>query len=236
MKIRAAILTGALAVAAGCSDDEDSADTTSAATTAEAATSTAAAATTTAARATTTDATTTISADDATTTDARSTDDTRDTTDGSDDTASAGTGLDDRIDTVSEALENGDFSVMLEALNLSGLAEELEGQEITILAPTNEAFTGLDVGDYADLLTDADAVEELISRHIIDEVLSYEELSERTEVTVRSGDTYTVTFENEVLMIDGVTVTEPGPDALEGDAGQEVAVLSIDSVLLEAAP
>jgi uncharacterized surface protein with fasciclin (FAS1) repeats len=135
---------------------------------------------------------------------------------------------------VSEALENGDFSVMLEALNLSGLAEELEGQEITILAPTNEAFTGLDVGDYADLLTNPDAVEDLISRHIIDEVVSYEELSRRSEITTRAGDTYTVTFENDVLTIDGVAVTKPGQEALEGDAGQEVAVLSIDGVLLEA--
>jgi uncharacterized surface protein with fasciclin (FAS1) repeats len=234
MRTRAVLLAAVLVVVVGCSDDDgDAGDTTTATTTAAADTTTATTrAPTTTDAPETTDADTTSSAESDTTdaSDTTEADDT-DASDATDDTTDDTT-LEDRVALIEEALEDGDFSVMLEALNLSGLAEEIEDEEITVLAPTDDAFGELSVGDYADLLTDPDQLQDLIDRHVIEEVLTYEELSERSEVTMRSGDTFTVTVTGGVVEIDGIEVTELDAD-LDADEVQEAAVFSIDGVLLE---
>lgn len=237
MRTRAVLFTAALVVLGACSDDDDAGDTTTAAqadgtSTTRPATTTTARPETTAARPTTTSA----PEDDATDTTDESATDTSDEngTDTKDDDASTDVStLEDRLDTIEEALEDGDFSFMLEALNLSGLAEDIEQNEVTILAPTDEAFGELDVRDYAELLTDPEELQDIVNRHIIDEVLTFDELSERTEVTTTSGQTLQVTFEEGVLEVGGAVVTERENAPVGDDQVQEFAVFAIDRVLLE---
>lgn len=228
MKTRAALIAAALISVVGCSDDDETTDTAAATTTTTASTTTRAPATSVAA-ASTSDAPTTTDAGASDTTDDTTTDaGARDTTDGTTD----GTTLDGRLDEIEQALADGDFTLMLEALNLGGLADEVEESDVTVLAPTDEAFATLSVSEYGDLLSDADAVRELVNRHLIDEVLTYEDLSERTEVTTVGGDVLEVTFDNGVLRVEGGVVTEPAGDLPDGGDGQQIALLSIDTVLL----
>jgi len=136
------------------------------------------------------------------------------------------------MDQAREALKDGDFSTMLQALELSGLATDIEKQDITILAPTDAAFTDLSAGTVTSLLADPTQIDDVLKRHIIDEVLTFDELSSKTSVTMMSGDTLPVTNENGVVKVDGATVTETD-SKLSGQNGQEVAVFAIDRVLLD---
>jgi uncharacterized surface protein with fasciclin (FAS1) repeats len=136
------------------------------------------------------------------------------------------------MDQARAALKNGDFSTMLRALELSGLASDIEQHDITILAPTDTAFTDLSAKTVTSLLADPTEIKKVLKRHIIDEVLTFDELSKKTSVTTMSGETLPVTNENGVVKVDGATVTETDTK-LSGQSGQEVAVYAIDKVLLD---
>ena len=151
-------------------------------------------------------------------------------------TISAGTSdssVDDRLDRAAEALKAGDFTTMLRLLELSGIADEVEGHEITILAPTDSAFTDISSDDFENLLTNPTRIDDVLKRHVIDELLTYDELASMTEVTTLSGDTLTVSNDGGELTVDGAVVSPPEADAASGETGQELAVFGIDRVLLE---
>lgn len=141
--------------------------------------------------------------------------------------------LDDRVDRVGDALSNGDFTTMLDLLELSGLSDELEGREITVLAPSEDAFGELTGDELTDLATDPSRAEEVLRRHIIDGLYTYDELAELTEVTTISDETLAVTTDGDAVVIAGATVSPPSVDELAGEQGQEVAVFGIDRLLLD---
>jgi len=159
---------------------------------------------------------------------------TRVTSSGSSDTTDTQPDLAERANDVRAALEAGDFSTTLDLLELSSVADEIEGREVTVLAPSEDAFGELRADELADLATDVDRSKELLRRHILDELYTYEELAQQTEVTTLSGDTLTVTTDGDTVMIEGVAVTRPKADGLAGEEGQEVAVFEIGKLLLDA--
>ena len=138
--------------------------------------------------------------------------------------------LDERVDDIRGALSDGDFSTMLDLLELSGLSDELEGREVTILAPSESAFRDLSVEDLSELLTDPSSAEALLRRHILDQVYTYDELAALAEVTTISDETLVVSSDGDSVIVAGGTVSPPDADALDGDEGQEIAVLGIDQV------
>lgn len=205
-----------LLLAAGCSSDKSSEGTI--------ATSTP---TTAADTSTSTQNSMSSTSSDATET-SNSTDDT-----GADDSTDTSLDLDQRATDVRAALEAGDFSTMLDLLELSGLSDELEGREVTVLAPSEEAFSQISAADLADIVTDVDRVKDLLRRHILDELYTYEELAQQTQVTTISDETLAVTTDGDTVMVDGAVVSPPETDSLAGEQGQEVAVFSIDQLLLD---
>jgi len=224
--LAAAILVTALGGLAACGDDDNASSVTavridtSVATTAPQTTapSTSVAETTVGS----TVASTTASTDDSSGTSTAS----------SDDTNGTDVNIQSRMDEARQALKDGDFSTMLQALELSGLASDIEKQDITILAPTDAAFKALSAGTVTSLLANPSEIDNVLKRHIIDEVLTFDELSNKTSVTMMSGDTLPVTNVNGVVKVDGATVTETD-SKLSGQSGQEVAVFAIDRVLLD---
>jgi len=145
-----------------------------------------------------------------------------------DDTATAS----ERADEAKQALKDGNFSAMLQALNLSGLADELNGREVTILAPTDAAFKALSGTTISDVLTDPGKAKDILRRHILDGVYSFDELQKQTSVKTIGGDTLQVSNTGGKLTIDGGTVTE-SDSKFDGTNGQEMAVFAIDRVLVE---
>jgi len=144
--------------------------------------------------------------------------------------SSAGTS---RFDRAKDALAAGDFSTFLNLLQLSGLAREIEERQVTILAPTEDAFKKLTKSQLADLATNPTKVDDILKRHIVDEVLSFDELAAKSSVTTLSGDTLTVSNDGGTVTVNGAVVSEPKSDSVSGADGQEISVLGIDTVLLD---
>jgi uncharacterized surface protein with fasciclin (FAS1) repeats len=138
----------------------------------------------------------------------------------------------DRFDAAREALSDGDLSTMLQVLSLSSLGDEIEDRAVTILAPTNDAFTSLSADELRDLLANPSEIDDVLRRHVIDEALTFDELSARETVTVLSGDTLTVETTGSTVTVDGAVVTPPADDAVSGEDGEEIVVFRIDKVLL----
>ena len=151
----------------------------------------------------------------------------------SSDPATTDGSVDSRIDRAAEALKAGDFSTMLRLLQLSGLADEIEQREVTILAPTEEAFSAISSDELENIVTNPTQVDDILRRHILDGLYSYEDLQAATTVTTLSGELLDVTHDGDAVTVEGATVSPPESDAVSGDQGQEVAVFGIDEVLLE---
>ena len=127
-----------------------------------------------------------------------------------------------------------DLTIFAKLIKTSGLEENLrKGGPFTILAPTDEAFDALSSDELEDLATNPTQIDDIIKRHILDELLSWDELKERTEVTTMSDETLTVEVDGDDVRVGGALVTPPEDDAVSGEPGQEVAVFGIDMVLLE---
>ena len=139
----------------------------------------------------------------------------------------------DRFDRAKDALAAGDFSTFLNLLQLSGLAREIEERQVTILAPTEDAFKKLTKDQLADLVTNPTKIDDILKRHIVDEVLSFDELAAKSKVTTLSGEALTVSNDGGTVTVNGAVVSEPKSDSVSGQEGQEVSVLGIDTVLLE---
>jgi transforming growth factor-beta-induced protein len=123
---------------------------------------------------------------------------------------------------------------MLKLLDLSGLAREIEDRQVTILAPTEDAFKKLTKDQLADLVTNPTKIDDILKRHIVDEVLSFDELAAKSKVTTLSGEALTVSNDGGTVTVNGAVVSEPKSDDVSGENGQELSVLGIDTVLLDA--
>jgi uncharacterized surface protein with fasciclin (FAS1) repeats len=152
----------------------------------------------------------------------------------SSDASGSSTPGDSRFDRAKDALAAGDFSTMLKLLDLSGLAREIEDRQVTILAPTEDAFKKLTKDQLADLVTNPTKIDDILKRHIVDEVLSFDELAAKSKVTTLSGETLTVSNDGGTVTVNGAVVSEPKSDNVSGENGQELSVLGIDTVLLDA--
>ena len=128
----------------------------------------------------------------------------------------------------------GDFSTFLNLLQLSGLAHDIEERQVTILAPTEDAFQKLTKDQLADLATNPTKIDDILKRHIVDEVLTFDELAAKSSVTTLSGDTLTVSNDGGTVTVNGAVVSAPKSDSVSGEQGQEISVLGIDTVLLDA--
>jgi uncharacterized surface protein with fasciclin (FAS1) repeats len=147
--------------------------------------------------------------------------------------SSASTGT-SRFDRAKDALAAGDFSTFLNLLQLSGLAHDIEERQVTILAPTEDAFKKLSRDQLADLATNPTKIDDILKRHIVDEVLTFDELAAKSSVTALSGDTLSVSNDGGTVTVNGAVVSAPKSDSVSGEQGQEISVLGIDTVLLEA--
>ena len=138
-----------------------------------------------------------------------------------------------RFDRAKDALSAGDFSTFLNLLQLSGLARDIEERQVTILAPTEDAFKKLTKDQLTDLATNPTKIDDILKRHIVDEVLSFDELAAKSSVTTLSGDTLTVSNDGGTVTVNGAVVSAPKSDSVSGEQGQEISVLGIDTVLLD---
>lgn len=200
LRLSALALAATLTVAA-CSSDDDADSTTTAA----AAAATAEAATTTEAAATTAPAETTTTAAAETTT-----------------TVAAGETI---IDVLTAA---GNYTVLLGALEATGLIEELTARERTLLAPTDEAFESADPALIGPALEDPDALRAVLLDHVLPIPQTAAQIAIFNNVLTLGGASFTVATNNGDLFIGDALVVEPDLEASNG------YVQGINRVLLRA--
>ena len=97
-------------------------------------------------------------------------------------------GLDEDNSIVGTALEAGNFSTLLSALDAAGLTATLEGGgPYTVFAPTDAAFDALPAGALDGLLADTDALSEVLTYHVVDGEYSAAELEQLSSIETLQG-------------------------------------------------
>ncbi|MEU2179612.1 fasciclin domain-containing protein [Streptomyces thermolilacinus] len=99
------------------------------------------------------------------------------------------------------ASNNPALSTLVSAVTKAGLADTLNNaQDITVFAPTNDAFAKIPKADLDKVLNDKAALTDILTYHVVGERLAPEQLDEGsfptlqkgTVTTARAGDTYKI--------------------------------------------
>lgn len=137
----------------------------------------------------------------------------------------------DQTDVLEAAVEAGGFSTLLDAALQAGLAETLATtNDITILAPTDEAFAAVENLDA--VIADKAVLTDVLKLHVIPSRYLSSDIPEgATEVETLGGETITITNEGGAITVStasGSTASVVTPD-IEGSNG---VIHGIDAVLM----
>lgn len=108
-------------------------------------------------------------------------------------TATAATAQDKKVGDIIHS--DARYSTFAKAVDAAGLTNLLEGSEnVTVLAPTNEAFAKLPAGKLDSLLAPENKaeLEALLKRHVVSGNLDQYELKRQRELETVGGDTLAV--------------------------------------------
>ena len=155
-------------------------------------------------------------------------------TEPSDTASSASDAVSSTVDQIDAALKNGPYATLSEILHLTGISDQVEGREVTVLAPTEDAFKALSSSQLKDLIANPTQIDDLMKRHLIDGAYTYDELAKQDSVKAMDGTTLDVSDDGGTLKVEGATVSKIDNARANGDDGDaKVVVLSIDEVLLD---
>jgi uncharacterized surface protein with fasciclin (FAS1) repeats len=107
------------------------------------------------------------------------------------------------------AVEDGNFTTLVAALEAAGLVETLSGAgEFTVFAPTDEAFAALPEGTVESLLEDPEgALTEILLYHVVDGIFLAEDVVTLESATTLQGLDITITVTDDgVILNDTVMV------------------------------
>ena len=110
-------------------------------------------------------------------------------------------------DIVDTAIEAGNITTLIAAVEAAGLVETLKGEgPFTVFAPTDEAFAALPEGTVESLLQDPEALAKILTYHVVPGAVMAADLTDgMTAATVEGQDvTFTV---GDTVMVNGSTVT-----------------------------
>ena len=125
------------------------------------------------------------------------------------------------------AAEDGRFQALVAALEVSGLAEALEGDgPFTVFAPTDEAFARLPAGTVDALLADIPALTEILLYHVVSGNVLAADVVGLDSATTLQGQSVSISLEGDTVLINDarVIITD-----IQADNG---TIHVIDSVLL----
>ncbi len=91
----------------------------------------------------------------------------------------------DIYDTAKEA---GAFTILLTAIDAAGLEETIRTTELTVFAPTDEAFQGLPAGTIDKLLANTDLLTELLTYHVVVGTVEAKDVVQLKEATTFQGE------------------------------------------------
>ena len=125
------------------------------------------------------------------------------------------------------AAEDGRFQALVAALEVSGLAEALEGDgPFTVFAPTDEAFARLPAGTVDALLADIPALTEILLYHVVSGSVMAADVVGLDSATTLQGDSVDITVDGTSVLVNDARVVITDIQAANG------IIHAIDSVLL----
>lgn len=129
---------------------------------------------------------------------------------------------------VEVAADAGQFTTLLTLLETTGLSETLAtGGPYTVFAPTDEAFSTMQVETLQSLTADPDTLEQVLLYHAVDGRLERRELEGAGSIETLQGGTIDVALDNQSLLLNGNTDADvPGIEASNG------VIYAIDRVLI----
>ncbi|SEP55433.1 Uncaracterized surface protein containing fasciclin (FAS1) repeats [Loktanella sp. DSM 29012] len=129
-------------------------------------------------------------------------------------------------DIVDTAVEAGNFTTLVAAVEAAGLVETLKGEgPFTVFAPTDEAFAALPEGTVEGLLADPEALAAVLTYHVVPGSVMSTDLSDGMNATTVNGADVTITVGDSV-MVNDATVTTADIAATNG------VIHVIDTVIL----
>lgn len=136
---------------------------------------------------------------------------------------------------VDTAMDNPDFSTLVEALQAADLVETLQNDgPFTVFAPTNEAFAALPEGTLDELLADPSGdLTEILTYHVIPGEVMASDVMEMDGETVETlqGEMLTIQIDGDAVWLmdaDGNTVQVIDPDMTASNG----IIHAIDGVLM----
>ena len=125
------------------------------------------------------------------------------------------------------AAEDGRFQALVAALEVSGLAEALEGDgPFTVFAPTDEAFARLPAGTVDALLADIPALTEILLYHVVSGSVMAAEVVTLDSATTLQGQPVSISIDGDSVLINDARVIITDIQAANG------TIHVIDSVLI----
>lgn len=126
------------------------------------------------------------------------------------------------------AQSSGSFETLLMAAEEAGLVEALSTAEVTVFAPTDEAFAALPEGALDDLMANPDKLSEVLQYHVIPGIVPAVDLIGMEDTTTLQGGMLQISTDGAALMVDDATVLQADVMATNG------VIHVIDSVLMPA--
>ena len=129
------------------------------------------------------------------------------------------------------AVEDGNFTTLLTALQAAGLVETLQGDgPFTVFAPSDEAFAALPAGTVEALLEDTEALKSILLYHVVgNKVMAADVVGlDGQDVESLSGESFTVSIDGSDVMVNDAKVVATD---IEGSNG---VIHVIDAVILPA--
>ena len=150
------------------------------------------------------------------TTDDVTTDETDDTT--TDDTTADDTTADDTTETtmastvedvLTDTLAGEGVDLFLTLLPIVGLDEITDADEVTILAPSDEAFQSVAADEIAAIIDDPTLVREVLEAHLVEAPVLSSDLADGDTITPLSGEEIVVSVDGDTVMLGQATVLRP---------------------------
>ena len=128
---------------------------------------------------------------------------------------------------VDVAVANPDFTILVAALQATGLDAALAGEgPFTVFAPDDDAFAKLPAGTLESLLENPDQLAEILSYHVVSGSVTADQVVGIETATTLQGSDLDISVDGDVVMVNDATVTMTDIMASNG------VIHVIDTVLL----
>ena len=120
------------------------------------------------------------------------------------------------MDVVDTAIDAGNFTTLVAAIEAAGLVETLKGEgPFTVFAPTDEAFAALPEGTVEGLLEDPEALAGILTYHVVPGNVMSTDLTDGMTAETVNGAEVTITV-GDMVMVNDATVTTADIEATNG--------------------